>query len=224
VTTVATKTFLFAGPTLARALLIDPEVPLADLILCPPIKRGDLPRITGQVPRGRAVIVDGLFHTEIAVGHREIRTALERGWQVFGVSSMGAIRAREMASLGMRGFGEVYDLYCQEGVDFRDDEVTLAHGDAPDYRELSEPLVHIRVAAADLVRHGMLKESQRGALIGELEEMWYAERTLAWLAARLRQVVSEDEARLAGFFAGFDRYRIKSLDLIRFLRSGLVAD
>jgi hypothetical protein len=219
-----TATFLFAGPTLARALKIDPELPLAGVILCPPIKRGELPDLIRQHPPGRAVIVDGLFHTEVAVGHLEIRTAISRGWQLWGVSSMGVIRAREMASLGMRGFGEVYDLYCQEGVDFRDDEVTLMHGNAPDYQELSEPLVHIRVAVVDLVTQGILTESQGADLIGELEQMWYAERTLAWLATRLRQLAPENEARLPGFFDGFDRYRIKSLDLIRFLRSGLLAD
>ncbi|WP_425300876.1 TfuA-like protein, partial [Nocardia wallacei] len=33
----------------------------------------------------------------------EIREALEAGWSVWGLSSMGAIRAAEMRLLGMRG-------------------------------------------------------------------------------------------------------------------------
>ena len=42
---------------------------------------------------------------------------------------MGAIRAREMAHLGMRGFGRVFERFVAED-DFQDDEVALlvVHG------------------------------------------------------------------------------------------------
>ena len=201
---------------------MDPDLPLAGVTPRAPIRRGELPVIVKENAPGQIVIVDGLFHTEIAVGHLEIRSALGRGWTVWGLSSMGAIRAREMSTLGMRGYGDVYAMYCQEGVDFRDDEVTLMHGSAPDYVELSEPLVHIRAATADLVADGTLGAEQRAAVIQELEAMWYADRTLAWLATRLRQLAPDRDQRLSEFLTGFDRYRLKSLDLIRFLRSGVL--
>jgi hypothetical protein len=206
--------FLFAGPTLARARLIDPGLSLAGLDLLPPIKRGQLPVLMAQHQPGTVIIVDGLFHTEVAVGHQEIRAMLARGWKVWGLSSMGAIRAREMSGLGMVGFGKVYQLFCQEGVDFRDDEVTLLHDKAPDYTELSEPLVHLRAALDDLVARELLGAEARAGLIGELEGMWYADRTLSWLAARLRGLGVEPR----GILDDFDRYRVKSLDLIEFLR------
>jgi hypothetical protein len=200
---------------------MDPDLPIGGIEVRLPVKRGDVPMIVkeNQTP-GTLVVVDGLFHYEMAVGHAELRTAMRRGWTVWGLSSMGAIRAREMSTLGVRGFGKVYDLFCQENVDFRDDEVTLLHDVAPTYAELSEPLAHIRVGLADLAARGVIDEGIRARMIEELEGMWFGDRTLPGVFNRLRELVPGIEGELREFIAGFDRYRIKSLDLIRFLRGG----
>jgi len=36
---------------------------------------------------------------------------MSRGVHVFGASSMGALRAAELAAFGMVGFGRIYDLF-----------------------------------------------------------------------------------------------------------------
>jgi hypothetical protein len=209
------RPYLFAGPTLARAQAMRPELDLGAVEVQPPIQRGDLPRLARAAAPGVFVIVDGLFHHTLPVGHAEIRQALGAGWQVWGLSSMGAIRAREMRHLGMRGYGEVYALYCQDGVDFRDDEVTLLHDPDPPFREISEPLVHLRFALAHLRDRGALAGADHDAIIGELMEMWFGERTLGWLRERLRPCCP-DEA-VVECFRSFDRFRCKPLDLLKFM-------
>jgi hypothetical protein len=214
-------TFLFAGPTLARARIIDPALPLAGIDIRLPVKRGDVPFIIKENKEpGTLILVDGLFHYEMAVGHAEIRSALHRGWTVWGLSSMGAIRAREMSALGVKGYGQVYELFCQENMDFRDDEVTLLHDVAPTYAELSEPLAHIRVALAALVERRIIAEDIRGQVVAELENMWFGDRTLPWLVHQLRELAPGHDDELRELVTSFDRYRVKSLDLIRFLRDG----
>src|ERR1700730_15150065 len=98
---------MFVGPTLAtspRARTLARSYALRR-----PVRRDDIARLVrGRRKPGVIVIVDGVFHDTLAVGHAEIREALVRGWRVWGLSSMGAIRAREMAHLGMRGFGRVF--------------------------------------------------------------------------------------------------------------------
>ena len=97
----------------------------------PPVRRLDVAKLTATERRpGTLVIVDGLFHDTLAVGHAEIREAMRRGWRVWGLSSMGAIRAREMAPLGMKGFGRVFERFEAE-ADFQDDEVALLHEPRP---------------------------------------------------------------------------------------------
>ena len=97
---------MFAGPTLAR--LGDPRVAeRAGFDVRSPVRRGDIAALLDKTP-GVLVVVDGVFNQSLAVGHAELRSAIAAGWQVFGLSSMGAVRAFEMRNLGMIGFGRVY--------------------------------------------------------------------------------------------------------------------
>src|SRR2546423_1317132 len=104
---------LFVGPTMAtspraRALA-------KGCVVRRPVRRGDVARLVASRKKpGTMAIVDGVFHDSLAVGHAEIRDALARGWAVWGLSSMGAIRAREMSHVGMRGFGRVYARFAAE--------------------------------------------------------------------------------------------------------------
>src|SRR5579859_7788998 len=121
--------FLFVGPTMAaseRARRLARRLRVRR-----PIKRAEVERLASRRQRpGVLAIVDGLFHDTLSVGHAEIREAIRNGWQAWGLSSMGAIRAREMSSLGMHGFGQVYARFEQE-ADFQDDEVALLHEPGP---------------------------------------------------------------------------------------------
>ncbi len=128
---------VFLGPSLDRraALAVLP----ADYR--PPAARGD---ITRAVSDGAEVIglIDGVFFQESSVGHREILAALSAGVRVVGASSMGALRAAELHTLGMEGVGEVFRMY-RDGVLVSDDEVALAFN-PESLIALSEPLVNIR--------------------------------------------------------------------------------
>jgi hypothetical protein len=204
----------FVGPTLAgsaraRALLRGTNKK-------PPIKRHDVEKLVGAEKKpGTIVIVDGVFHDTLAVGHAEIREALERGWVVWGLSSMGAIRAREMRVLGMRGFGRVFRRFCDERDDFQDDEVALLHEPRPPYRAASEPLVHLRAAVDHLVATKVVGAAAARDVVRDLKEQWYGERTLAGAIRAL----SPHAARGAVLreLEPFAPFRWKTLDLEDFL-------
>lgn len=221
--------YLFAGPTLLRAQAIVKTLPLGDIVVLPPIARGDLPALMranvgagdARTAPGTVIVVDGFFHVRLAVGHAEIRDALRAGWRVYGLSSMGAIRAREMSHLGMVGCGQVYAQYCQPDVDFRDDEVTLLHEPQPPYRELSEPLIHLRAATADLIAEGLLSVAAGEAIVADLSARWFGDRTLPLYRALIAQGVSDRDtlAAIEARLGDFNRYRIKAHDLIAFLQT-----
>ncbi|MDO9326719.1 MAG: TfuA-like protein, partial [Methanoregula sp.] len=131
------KIIVFLGPSL--------DIPSAEKILAaeyrPPAKRGDL---INAAREGAAIIglIDGVFHQESAVAHREILSAIKAGIRVVGSSSMGALRAAEMDTLGMVGIGKVYRMY-KSGELIADDEVALVF-DPVSGMSLSEPLINIR--------------------------------------------------------------------------------
>src|SRR5262245_21414176 len=119
------RKYIFVGPTLHRGLAAKLPFALDDFVILPPVKRGDMQRLLGSTRPGIVAVVDGLFHrNNLAIGHAELRDAIAGGWQVWGLSSMGAIRAAELRTLGMRGCGRVYSRYVEDPT-FRDDEVAL---------------------------------------------------------------------------------------------------
>jgi hypothetical protein len=210
---------MFVGPTLAgssqaRALAKGHR-------LRRPIRRHDVDELVAAQRKTRKkpgviVIVDGVFHDTLAVGHAEIREALAAGWRVWGLSSMGAIRAREMAHLGMRGFGSVYERFCGEG-DFQDDEVALLHEPGAPYRAVSEPLVHLRAAIEHLVAREIVSADDARGVVGDLKARWYGERTVARAKSALKKCAGVEGGAVEREWREFDRFRWKTLDLVRFL-------
>lgn len=208
------KCWLFVGPTLNGAASVAKE---SGVRLLPPVKRGDVERLVATRRPGVMAIVDGQFHQCLSVGHAEIRLAIAAGWQVWGLSSMGAIRACEMRHMGMRGYGEVYEWFCRD-EDFRDDEVALTHGPASPYVPLSEPLVHIRVWLRELVKQRLLSAAQEKRLVKQLMSLWFGERTLSRVRATVLGVIPHHAREVEKTLARFDQFRLKSHDLAGFLR------
>lgn len=208
---------LFAGPTLTGLEHTAVSLPEKTTVL-PPIQRGEIPAALHGKEPGVVVIVDGLFHQSLAVGHREIRDTLALGWTVWGLSSMGAIRAYEMRTLGVQGFGSVYARFLRE-EDFQDDEVALLHGADPPYRAFSEPLIHLRTALEMWRSEGVIAAKSEDSITATLKSLWYGERTMELFAQLTREhVAAKYQERVEKDLDDFDRFRVKSLDLREFLR------
>jgi hypothetical protein len=164
------KIIVFLGPSL--------DLESAEKILPaeyrPPAKRGDL---IAAARDGAAIIglIDGVFHQESAVAHREILAALKNGIRVVGSSSMGALRAAEMDTLGMVGIGEIYRMY-KSGELESDDEVALVF-DPNSGLSLSEPLINIRFTLLRAKESGIIDTAVHDALLVSARSLFYPKRT-----------------------------------------------
>ncbi|GLX19472.1 MULTISPECIES: TfuA-like protein [Streptomyces] len=201
---------LFVGPSATGM-----TVPIPDGIeVHPPARRESIRRLIAQHSApGVILLADGTFHSYPAVGHRELREALESGWQVWGLCSMGAIRAAEMEPLGMRGYGTVFRKFADD-PEFADDEVALVHGLEPPFLPVSEPMVHIRAYLEHLGATGALSAEQVELTLDDFKNRWYAERTLPALVRHLTDL--GHETALAEVRA-FGPFRLKTHDLESFL-------
>jgi hypothetical protein len=164
------RIIVFLGPSLER----DAAEKILAAEYRPPAKRGDLLRAAEE---GAAIIglIDGVFHQESAVAHREILTAVKKGVRVVGASSMGALRAAEMDTLGMVGIGEIYRMY-KSGELIADDEVALVF-DPETGLSLSEPLVNIRFTLKQAEAEGILNGEDHAALFAAARSIFYPHRT-----------------------------------------------
>ncbi|XXF76537.1 TfuA-like protein [Myxococcaceae bacterium GXIMD 01537] len=164
---------VFTGPSLSA----DEGRAELDATFLPPAAQGDLYRATLGNPRAIALI-DGYFERVPAVWHKEVLWAMSQGIHVFGASSMGALRAVELAPFGMEGVGGVFEAF-QRGELEDDDEVAVAHGPAETgYRALSEAMVNIRATLAAAQAQGVLRPETREVLVRLAKETYYFHR--AW--------------------------------------------
>jgi hypothetical protein len=201
---------VFLGPSLDRRAAL--AILGADYR--PPAARGD---ITTAVSDGAGVIglIDGVFFQESSVGHREILAALKSGVRVIGASSMGALRAAELHTLGMEGVGEVYRMY-RDGVLISDDEVALAF-DPESFIALSEPLVNIRATIARAEEEGVIDRRTVEILFSAASSLYYPDRTYPRLVREAKG--SADPETLARFARWVERGAVdlKRMDAIRAL-------
>lgn len=209
--------YLFAGPS-AHGTPYEAARDGAGLLWRPPARRGDIAALVAAAPApGVIALADGTFHSYPSVGHAELRQALRAGWVVYGLCSMGAIRASEMRHLGMRPFGQVAARFCAE-PDLADDEVALAHAAEAPYLPLSEPLLHLRAYLARMRALELLDEEVAAAVTAALRGRWYAGRTLPALRAELRRLARPGALpALLEQLADFAPYRLKQQDLVRFV-------
>ncbi|MEU8015735.1 TfuA-like protein [Micromonospora parva] len=149
---------------------------LPDAVVLPPVAHGDLLRLD-VAPGDRVFVIDGFFLQHPPVRHREILDLLDRGVTVAGAASMGALRAAELWPFGMRGVGEVFQLY-RAGIVTGDDEVAVVHGPAEEgHRALSVPLVNIRVALRRAVAAGVLSDSEAVLLLNVGRDLPFRRRS-----------------------------------------------
>lgn len=141
-----------------------------------PIKRGDLGQALKENPDIIAII-DGVFHQNSAVGHKEILNAMKNGIKVFGASSMGALRASELDSLGMVGVGYVYNQYATGEVESDDDVAVML--DSESLEALSEPLINMKYVFTNAVSEGIISEEEKDELLVIAKRTFYPKRNYA---------------------------------------------
>jgi len=203
---------VFLGPSLDRAA--------AEAILPaeyrPPARRGDRRRAAEE---GAETIrlIDGVFHQEAAVAHREILAAVRRGTRVVGASSMGALRAAEMDTLGMTGIGEVYRMY-RSGELVSDDEVALVF-DPQSGIALSEPLVNIRFTLKAALAEGVIDAAAHDALLAAARSLFYPNRTYPAMASAAEAADPAARARFAAWAEGHavDRKRLDAIAALEYV-------
>lgn len=201
---VGVKPVVFLGPSLplqeARALL--------DADYQPPVRRGDLPALDPRV--STVGIVDGVFDQTLAVSPAEVRALLQRGIRVIGAGSMGALRAVELAPLGMEGIGTVHAWYAAGRIE-ADDEVALTFSEF-DFQPCSIPLVSIRYAMEQAVSAQDIGADEARVIVAAARALPYPLRTVR---AILAAAGVADEGRISEALRRWDVKRDDARALLR---------
>lgn len=166
------KIIIFTGPSL------QPEEALTILKADyrPPVARGDIIKALKDKP-DIIGIIDGIFHKEPAVSHKEILEALKQRVIIVGGASMGALRASELEDFGMVGIGQVYEDY-KTGVIESDDDVSVVINPQT-MEQLSEALISMNYTFKAALDQKVLDRSDYDLLIKTAKSIYYPKRTYA---------------------------------------------
>ncbi|MGW0491145.1 TfuA-like protein [Streptomyces olivaceus] len=209
---------VFVGPTLPGppAQLAAPGIRVR-----PPAGHGDL--FDPAIRRGDTVLLlDGVFHQAPALRHKEILAAMDRAVTVMGAASIGALRAAELAPLGMIGVGRIYDGYTR-GEIVGDDEVAV--GQAPDgsFDALTCPLVNLRHLLRLARSAGVIEDERASRLLAAWHAVYYPQRTWSAVRAVCRRRGEDKFARWLAERLDEDRYfgDLKRADALAAVRAAL---
>ncbi len=171
---------LFIGPTITKS----DALASIDAICLPPAAQGDIYRAMRHKPT-HIGMVDGYFDGVAAVWHKEILWAMAQGVKVFGASSMGALRAAELADFGMVGVGQIFEDFYSGALE-DDDEVAVIHGPAEiGYPALCEPMVNIRATLELAMSERIIDAEQVKSVLKIAKSTHYKQRNWRDLSAVL---------------------------------------
>jgi hypothetical protein len=209
------KRCIFVGPSLYGVT----DRP-SGIDFLPPAAQGDLMRavVGGTKWIG---LIDGYFGTCASVWHKEILYALSVGCHVLGASSMGALRAAECQSFGMRPVGAIASQFASG--DLEDDaEVALVHGPAEaGYVPFTEALVDARPTIVGMLAAGAVSRSEFDDLIKAAKSLHFTERTVeAVVGLAAHTPVRRKELEM---LYEAHRIRAKQIDALRLVEEMSVA-
>jgi hypothetical protein len=216
------RAVVFSGPSLPRHLVEAVE----GVVWRPPAKQGDLYRAALHRP-ALIGLVDGMFETVPTVWHKEILWAMSHGIHVYGAASIGALRAAELCSFGMKGVGAVFEAY-RDGVLQDDDEIALQHGpEELGFVAVTEPMVNVRATIQAALRCGLVDGEFAVALTKIAKGIFYKERTYkSLIAAAAENGLTKDGLNRFERWLPRNSLDLKSLDgqaLLDLIRRDLLA-
>lgn len=204
---------IFTGPSLHP----DEASTILDADYRPPIKRGDIITALNDNP-DIIGIIDGVFHQQPAVSHREILEALKKGVTVVGGASMGALRASELDDLGMIGVGYVYNQY-KKGLIESDDDVAVAINPV-NLEQISDPLVSMEYNFKRALDNGIISEEEFNILLKTAKSIFYPKRRYG-LVLNSAPVHPAKIAVIENFLIeeGIDIKRQDALEVVKYIKN-----
>lgn len=185
-----------------------------------PAKAGD---VAGAVNAGASAIglIDGVFDDIQSVWHKELLFALDRGVQLAGGASMGALRAAECHEFGMIGIGQIYRNYADGSLS---DDAAVAELHAPaelNYLPLTEPLVNVEPTLTKLRISKLVADEVIDELAAIASGIHYRNRTYAAIVSECRSLASHERRAVEEWISAhkIDQKEIDALGILSWLAS-----
>jgi hypothetical protein len=201
--------YIFVGPSGYNL----PNHLFSGWIRKPPCKQSDILKLIESEQPTHIALVDGLYMSVPAPWHKEILLAIENNICVYGCSSMGALRAAELHTFGMKGFGSVFN-YIVDNEPVDDSIVAVVHDSfAQGFKPLTFAKIELIHFYQLLVQASLISFDQASFLSERLTDIHFESLSKLKLFSELQLVgLADPEILFDELFVS-----IKQADLQRFL-------
>lgn len=205
---------IFLGPTLS----LEKARKLIEADFVPPAKKGDFINLTMYSEKRIIILIDGVFLQDYPPTPIEVFQVIQKpNFQVYGASSLGALRAVELEKFGMKGYGQVFELYKKNIIN-ADDEVAVTFDN--EYNLLSEAMIDIRYNLFHALKKGIIDKDTKSIMTKIAKNIYFPFRNYDIIINKSINKYPHKEEYLKNFqeFISKNRTSIKELDAINLLK------
>lgn len=205
---------VFLGPSLS----IEKARKIINAEFLPPAKKGDFIKLSLISEKKIIILIDGVFLQDYPPTPIEVFQVVNKNnFQVYGASSLGALRAVELEKFGMNGYGRVFELFKKDIIN-SDDEVAVTFDNS--YNLLSEAMIDIRYNLFLAFKKGIIDKETKQLITRTAKKIYFPFRSYENIVKKSIELYSDRRDNIEDFhnFVSTQRQSLKELDAMGILK------
>ena len=205
---------VFLGPSLS----IEKARKIINAEFLPPAKKGDFIKLSLTSEKKVIILIDGVFLQDYPPTPIEVFQVVNKNnFQVYGASSLGALRAVELEKFGMNGYGRVFELFKKDIIN-SDDEVAVTFDNS--YNLLSEAMIDIRYNLFLAFKKGIIDKETKQLITRTAKKIYFPFRSYENIVKKSIELYSDRRDTIEDFhnFVSTQRQSLKELDAMGILK------
>lgn len=205
---------VFLGPSLS----IEKARKIINAEFLPPAKKGDFIKLSLISEKKIIILIDGVFLQDYPPTPIEVFQVVNKNnFQLYGASSLGALRAVELEKFGMKGYGQVFELFKKNIIN-SDDEVAVTFDNS--YNLLSEAMIDIRYNLFLAFKKGIIDKETKQLITRTAKKIYFPFRSYENIVKKSIELYSDTRDTIEDFhnFVSTQRQSLKELDAMGILK------
>jgi hypothetical protein len=205
---------VFLGPSLS----IEKARKIINAKFLPPAKKGDFIKLSLISEKKIIILIDGVFLQDYPPTPIEVFQVVNKNnFQVYGASSLGALRAVELEKFGMKGYGRVFEIFKKNIIN-SDDEVAVTFDNS--YNLLSEAMIDIRYNLFLAFKKGIIDKETKQLITRTAKKIYFPFRSYENIMKKSIELYSNRRDTIKDFnnFVSTQRQSLKELDAMGILK------
>jgi hypothetical protein len=205
---------VFLGPSLS----IEKARKIINAEFLPPAKKGDFIKLSLISEKKIIILIDGVFLQDYPPTPIEVFQVVNKNnFQVYGASSLGALRAVELEKFGMQGYGRIFELFKKNIIN-SDDEVAVTFDNS--YNLLSEAMIDIRYNLFLAFKKGIIDKETKKLITRTAKKIYFPFRSYENIVNKSIELYSDRRDSIEDFhnFVSTQRQSLKELDAMGILK------